>query len=289
MDRNLLIRTLSGAVMLAVVLGAVLASPYSMALLFIAVAAGSMLEFYKFARLTGAAPLQVYPTVIGVLLVAAAFAVAAGLIGTAALLYVLPLVCGLFIAELYRKSTTPLTNVAWAVAGIVYVAVPLALLVVLPCVGVPGGGFVYRPLVVLSVIFIVWANDVGAYLVGRVFGRHRLFERISPKKSWEGTIGGVLLSVAVSLLFYWYYAERSNAVSASLAWYILAGVILAVGSFAGDLTESALKRTCGVKDSGHWIPGMGGAFDVLDSFIYNGVIFWILCLFMVFWWLIYRL
>ena len=117
MDRNLLIRTLSGAVMLAVVLGAVLASPYSMALLFIAVAAGSMLEFYKIARLTGAAPLQVYPTVIGVLLVAAAFAVAAGLIGTAALLYVLPLVCGLFIAELYRKSTTPLTNVAWAVAG----------------------------------------------------------------------------------------------------------------------------------------------------------------------------
>ena len=107
MDRNLLIRTLSGAVMLAVVLGAVLASPYSMALLFIAVAAGSMLEFYKIARLTGAAPLQVYPTVIGVLLVAAAFAVAAGLIGTAALLYVLPLVCGLFIAELYRKSTTP--------------------------------------------------------------------------------------------------------------------------------------------------------------------------------------
>lgn len=66
-------------------------------------------------------------------------------------------------------------------AGIVYVAVPLALLVVLPCVGAPGGGFVYRPLVVLSVIFIVWANDVGAYLVGRVFGRHRLFERISPK------------------------------------------------------------------------------------------------------------
>lgn len=80
MDRNLLIRTLSGAVMLAVVLGAVLASPYSMALLFIAVAAGSMLEFYKIARLTGAVPLQVYPTVIGVLLVAVAFAVAAGLI-----------------------------------------------------------------------------------------------------------------------------------------------------------------------------------------------------------------
>lgn len=135
------------------------------------------------------------------------------------------------------------------------------------------------------VMMVTKSMDTGGYIFGMLSGKylpggnHKIVPSISPKKSWEGTIGGVLLSVAVSLLFYWYYAESSNGVSASLAWYILAGVILAVGSFAGDLTESALKRTCGVKDSGHWIPGMGGAFDVLDSFIYNGVIFWILCLF----------
>ena len=260
MDRNLLIRTLSGAVMLAVVLWAVLDSPYSMALLFIAVAAGSMLEFYKIARLTGAVPLQVYPTVIGVLLVAAAFAVAAGLIGTAALLYVLPLVCGLFIAELYRKSTTPLTNVAWAVAGIVYVAVPLALLVVLPCVGAPGGGFVYRPLVVLSVIFIVWANDVGAYLVGRVFGRHRLFERISPKKSWEGFFGGVVSAVAVgALMGLWQ--------DASPVLWAGAGLVISVSGVYGDLVESMLKRSVNLKDSGHIIPGHGGLLDRFDALL----------------------
>ena len=141
------------------------------------------------------------------------------------------------------------------------------------------------PVALFYVMMVTKSMDTGGYIFGMHSGKylpggnHKIVPSISPKKSWEGTIGGVLLSVAVSLLFYWYYAESSNGVSASLAWYILAGVILAVGSFAGDLTESALKRTCGVKDSGHWIPGMGGAFDVLDSFIYNGVIFWILCLF----------
>lgn len=141
------------------------------------------------------------------------------------------------------------------------------------------------PVALFYVMMVTKSMDTGGYIFGMLSGKylpggnHKIVPSISPKKSWEGTIGGVLLSVAVSLLFYWYYAESSNGVSASLAWYILVGVILAVGSFAGDLTESALKRTCGVKDSGHWIPGMGGAFDVLDSFIYNGVIFWILCLF----------
>ncbi len=141
------------------------------------------------------------------------------------------------------------------------------------------------PVALFYVMMVTKSMDTGGYIFGMLSGKylpggnHKIVPSISPKKSWEGTIGGVLLSVAVSLLFYWYYAESSNGISASLAWYILAGVILAVGSFAGDLTESALKRTCGVKDSGHWIPGMGGAFDVLDSFIYNGVIFWILCLF----------
>lgn len=139
------------------------------------------------------------------------------------------------------------------------------------------------PVALFYVMMVTKSMDTGGYIFGMLSGKylpggnHKIVPSISPKKSWEGTIGGVLLSVAVSLLFYWYYAESLNGISASLAWYILAGVILAVGSFAGDLTESALKRTCGVKDSGHWIPGMGGAFDVLDSFIYNGVIFWILC------------
>ena len=99
-----------------------------------------------------------------------------------------------------------------------------------------------------------------------------MFERISPKKSWEGAAGGLLLCLAVSYAFY-----RCNG--GDIARYAVSAVILGVCSFFGDITESGLKRVCGVKDSGNWIPGMGGAFDVLDSFIYVGIVCTILLIY----------
>ena len=118
------------------------------------------------------------------------------------------------------------------------------------------------------------ATDTGGYIVGTLTsklpgGNHKIAPKVSPKKSWEGLIGGMLLSVAVSLTFY-YLVSRGI----SFVWYILAAVVLSLGSFFGDLTESAVKRLCNIKDSGSFVPGMGGAFDVLDSFIYNGMLFW---------------
>ena len=136
------------------------------------------------------------------------------------------------------------------------------------------------------VMMVTKAMDTGGYIFGMLSnrwmpgGNHKIVPSISPKKSWEGTAGGVILSIAVSLLFYWLFCSKGIGVNAPLGWDIAAAVVLALGSFAGDLTESALKRTCDVKDSGHWIPGMGGAFDVLDSFIYNGILFWLLVFFL---------
>ena len=117
------------------------------------------------------------------------------------------------------------------------------------------------------------ATDTGGYIVGTLTsklpgGNHKIAPKVSPKKSWEGLIGGMLLSIAVSLAFY-YAVPR-----APFVWYILAAAVLSLGSFFGDLTESAVKRLCNIKDSGSFVPGMGGAFDVLDSFIYNGILFW---------------
>ncbi|MBO5668299.1 MAG: phosphatidate cytidylyltransferase [Lentisphaeria bacterium] len=117
------------------------------------------------------------------------------------------------------------------------------------------------------------ATDTGGYIVGTLTaklpgGNHKIAPGISPKKSWEGLFGGIILSLAVALAFYHF------APHASLLWYIVAALILSPGSFFGDLTESAIKRLCNIKDSGSFVPGMGGAFDVLDSFIYNGVLFW---------------
>ena len=169
-------------------------------------------------------------------------------------------VCLLFISGLYSRSQSPFADNAKVLAGHMYIAVPFALLTVLPCTEAPEEGFVYNPLVVLGVIFTVWANDIGAYLIGRWLGRHRLFERISPKKSWEGFFGGVCSAIAVGILMgYWQ--------DASLLLWAGAGLVIAVSSVFGDLVESMLKRSVGLKDSGSIIPGHGGFLDRFDALL----------------------
>jgi phosphatidate cytidylyltransferase len=132
-----------------------------------------------------------------------------------------------------------------------------------------------RGLWLLFLCLVTKATDTGGYIVGTLTaklpgGNHKIAPRVSPKKSYEGLIGGLLLSLAVSLAFYF------TTPAAAIWWYITAAIVLGFGSFFGDLTESAVKRFCNIKDSGSFVPGMGGAFDVLDSFIYNGILFWIL-------------
>ena len=184
LNKTLYVRTLSGIALLIVVLGMVLWSPYSMLALGVFLTAGIMREFYRIGRLTGARPLTTYPIVVGAAIVVLAFLIKTGTLAPVCLAATLPLVFVLFIAELYRKQPSPLTNIAWEIAGIVYAAVPMALFVTLP-VAVRGAEIDYSPAVLLSILFIVWANDVGAYLFGVAFGRRKLFERISPNKSWE--------------------------------------------------------------------------------------------------------
>ncbi|MBS1368526.1 MAG: phosphatidate cytidylyltransferase [Lentisphaeria bacterium] len=178
---------------------------------------------------------------------------------------------------LFRKEKKEILELSLSSAGILMLGgIPVAALSMIYFTGGQG------PVTLFFVMMVTKSMDTGGYIFGMLSGKylpggnHKIVPSISPKKSWEGTVGGVVLSVGVSLLFYWLFCSRRMGINAPLGWYIAAGVFFALGSFAGDLTESALKRTCGVKDSGHWIPGMGGAFDVLDSFIYNGVLFWLL-------------
>lgn len=160
----------------------------------------------------------------------------------------------------------------WLTAAVFFFVLPLPLfpfLSAMPVTTVPA---------LLFLLLVTKATDTGGYIFGMLSGKflpggnHKIAPSISPKKSYEGLAGGMLLSVLAALCFYWY----DHAVG--LTWSITAGVVLSLGSFFGDLTESALKRICGVKDSGAYIPGMGGAFDVLDSFIYNGALFFLLYL-----------
>lgn len=256
---NILIRTLSGIVLLGVVLGTVLFSIGSFGVLLAIIGGGSLWEFYRIAEKTGLAPQRILGMTTGIALIAISVMVAAKTIPGVALLPFFLLMAIVCIAELYRKKKNPLGNIAATWGGILYAAVPLALL---PFIGIQDneGIVIYRPWVILSYIFIVWSNDIGAFLTGSAWGRHRLFERISPKKSWEGFVGGVVMAIGVGLLAGWLQE------SSLLRWGGL-GAVVAVSGVWGDLVESMFKRSVGIKDSGRMMPGHGGFLDRFDAML----------------------
>ena len=262
LNKTLYIRTLSGAGLLIVVLGAVLWSPYSMLALLLLLTVGSMNEFYRIARLRQASPLRVYPILIGAGIVITSFFVATGAASPRVFTWILPAVFALFIVGLYDKSSTHVVNIVWEIGGIVYIAVPMALLTSMPINGVYGT-IIYTPSILLSILFIVWANDVGAYLTGVAFGRRKLFERISPNKSWEGFFGGVACAILVGGICGYLTAPSPNSI---LVW-AGAGAVIAISGVFGDLIESMLKRSVGIKDSGNIMPGHGGFLDRFDALI----------------------
>ena len=265
--KNLMVRTLSGLVLVAVFVGAVLGSQWSFGALLLLILVGGQTEFYKLARETGLSPQRWMGLAVGVLLFALNFIVfrqfsrsvtdEAGGAVLYLLLYIGLLLPTLFVCELFRRSATPLANLGATLLGVLYVAVPLSLLLYVP---VLAGDGVWRPETVLCYIFIIWANDVFAYLVGMTFGRDRLCERLSPKKSWEGFFGGLAGAVATGLAAA--YALDAN-------YWVWGGLALvaSLSGVAGDLVESMFKREAGVKDSGQVIPGHGGVLDRFDALL----------------------
>lgn len=171
----------------------------------------------------------------------------------------------LMIAELYLKQENPINDWAYTMFSQMYIALPFSLLNVLAFRST-GIDIQYTYLVPLSVFVFLWINDTGAYICGSLLGKHKLFPRISPGKSWEGSIGGGLLVMAVAVLV-WYLTEKYDVNDIQLNAFEWAGLGLVIVIFGtwGDLTESLFKRTLGIKDSGHILPGHGGMLDRFDS------------------------
>ncbi len=171
----------------------------------------------------------------------------------------------LLIAELYTKAEDPVNDWAYTMMAQLYIAVPFSLLSVLAFRSTPAG-VMYTYLMPLSVFVFLWINDSGAYCCGSLLGRHKLFPRISPGKSWEGSIGGfVFVAAAAALIWYLTDLYGVNDLQLNLWQWIGLGLVVAVFGTWGDLVESLFKRTLGIKDSGHILPGHGGMLDRFDS------------------------
>lgn len=256
--KTLLTRTLSGAVFIGIIIGSVLFSNIAGAIVFGIVSFIGLFEFYKNLEAKGVS-VQKYPGMIGGVLVYSSLALT-GILSTHfyLLAIILPVFFGIFIVELYRKKENPFTNIALTITGILYAVVPLGLINWIPFIW----SFEYNPMNVLCIFILVWTNDTFAYLTGMTFGKHRLFERHSPKKSWEGFIGGIIFSILMA-----YVLVRFSSIDIPLLCLVLAALIISIIGTLGDLVESMYKRSLDIKDSGNIMPGHGGALDRFDSIL----------------------
>ena len=263
--RNLTVRTLSGIALAAVMLGAIVWSQRSFGLLLALLIVGGMREFYTLARARGLAPQTFIGTIAGLTLFALNFAFVSDdieIFGEArplfggGLAFLLLLVPVMFFCELWRRHEHPLANISVTLAGLFYVALPFSLICYFPILASDA----WEPRAMLGYLFIIWANDVFAYLVGMTFGSHRLCERLSPKKSWEGFIGGLIGAMAMGYI-------AATAMGGDHFEWIGMALIAAITGVFGDLVESLFKRSVDVKDSGRIIPGHGGWLDRFDALI----------------------
>lgn len=254
---NLAIRTLTGAILVVLVIAAILADRNLFALLFLIFTIIGLWEFYSMVEKAGVFPNKTAGILAGVVLFSTNAMVAMELIGIELLLLNFIFIFLIFLFELYRNNPNPFTNIAFTFFGLLYVAVPFSLLNYFPNPAfIPG---IYHTSFLLGFFFLVWINDTGAFVMGTAFGKHRLFERVSPKKTWEGAIGGAILTFICAGIISIYYSQIYLK-----DWLIISAIIVVFGTY-GDLFESMFKRSINTKDSGRILPGHGGVLDRFDS------------------------
>ncbi|MCS7018227.1 MAG: phosphatidate cytidylyltransferase [Cytophagales bacterium] len=250
-------RVIAAAVGALIILSALAYNEWTYFAVFFFISMFTMLEFYKLLGLDGNLPLRTFGTTVGLILFTLTFVVEKYNFNHELYYLVFVLLSTAFVIKLYSKhDQKPFRNVAFTYLGIIYVAVPFALLNT--AVFMKG---VYSNHVIMGSLFLIWASDTGAYFTGRAFGKHKLFFRISPKKTWEGSIGGTLLALAFAYLVSLYCTDLLL-----WQWLCIAIIIVITGTY-GDLVESLFKRSIHIKDSGDSIPGHGGFLDRFDSLL----------------------
>lgn len=254
--KNFFQRAITAAAFVAVLLSCTFYNHVTFTTLFTIITLIGTWEFYKLAEKSATSPQKIMGTITGGVLFITNAIYSMTQVNIRILLFILPFVFTIFILELYRKKEQPFRNIAFTILGVIYVALPFSLLnYILTCKGN------YAPQILFGFFFILWSNDTGAYLTGSLLGKHKLFPRVSPGKSWEGSIGGAVITYMVVFLIASWYTILSLR-----DWMVIATILIIIGTL-GDLVESLYKRSINVKDSGTLLPGHGGILDRFDSLL----------------------
>lgn len=254
-------RSITGLIYVLVIAGGILIHPFLYAIVFGGLLVFALNEFYSISKFTEATPQKIPAIAFGLISFVLFFGYCIKLWPLKLTLVLAPLFLIIALIEIYRNKEKPLQNVAISMLGLIYIALPFVLINFILFPGLPGDAF-YSPLILMGIFIIIWVNDSFAFLFGRWLGKHKLFERISPKKTWEGAIGGGIFALIASIL--------NSVVFQSLeliSWMVVGLIIVVFGTF-GDLFESTLKRSLNIKDSGKGLPGHGGILDRIDSLLF---------------------
>ena len=253
--RKVAIRDLSGLVYCAVIIGSIIWGVTGVTLLAILFSILACIEFAKINReLTRVTIPELILDIIGCICLCTAY------MGFPLILWLAVVTCR-FILQLYSPSAHPLKDLSHSILTQVYIGVPLGIMAFISAE--------FNSYMLLAIFILIWINDTGAFCVGSMCGRHKLFERISPKKTWEGFWGGFAFCIIASVLFSLYcngFFAMTRIGGDMLKWIVLGALVSVFGTW-GDLIESQIKRTLHVKDSGNLIPGHGGILDRIDSLL----------------------
>jgi len=260
---NLTQRVITGLIGAAGIIASILYGPWTYFAVFFFICLMTLREFYILAFLDGMVVQKTFGTICGLLIFSLSFLIESDIISHRYYFIIFPMVSLVYMIKLYKKfERKPFTNIAYTFLGVFYVAVPFALLNIATF---ENRQYDYQ--IIFGCLFILWASDSGAYFAGTLFGKRKLFERISPKKSWEGVIGGAILALAFAYGLPYFFSSIGHEPTIRSWQWMVVGAIIIVGGTYGDLIESLLKRSIEIKDSGSALPGHGGFLDRFDGLL----------------------